>query len=211
MSDLDRTTAGTIVRELRVHAPFTALGTVLGLVVVAAIVHRGLPRGVSAWLFWSFHPAHVFLSAWATAGIYRLHCRDRIWRTILIGYFGAIGIATLSDCIIPYVGELVLGLPSKGAHIGVVEKWWLVNPLAAAGIVVAFYMPGTRFPHAGHVLFSTSASLFHMTMALGTSADGAMLVLVAAFLFLAVWLPCCTSDILFPLLFRGRLDEDRAI
>jgi len=26
-------------------------------------------------------------------------------------------------------------------------------------------------------------------------------VLVPVFLFLAVWLPCCTSDIVFPLLF----------
>jgi len=37
-----------------------------------------------------------------------------------------------------------------------------------------------------------------MAMAMGVSvqAYGA----VAIFLFLAVWLPCCTSDIVFPLL-----------
>lgn len=32
-------------------------------------------------------------------------------------------------------------------------------------------------------------------------ADGA---LIAVFLFLAVWLPCCTSDIVFPLLFTPK-------
>jgi hypothetical protein len=31
-----------------------------------------------------------------------------------------------------------------------------------------------------------------------------MAATLGAFLFLAVWLPCCTSDILFPLLFVGR-------
>jgi hypothetical protein len=38
-------------------------------------------------------------------------------------------------------------------------------------------------------------------MALGTDVTVSTAVLIAAFLFLAVWVPCCTSDILFPLLF----------
>jgi hypothetical protein len=37
-------------------------------------------------------------------------------------------------------------------------------------------------------------------MALGTSVDVVTTILIAAFLFLAVWVPCCTSDIVFPLL-----------
>ena len=30
-------------------------------------------------------------------------------------------------------------------------------------------------------------------------------VLIVVFLFLAVWVPCCTSDIVFPLIFARRL------
>jgi hypothetical protein len=94
-----------------------------------------------------------------------------------------------------------LGLPHKGLHIGAIEKWWLVNPLAVAGIALASVRPRTKFPHAAHVLLSTWASLFHMTMALESDVDAVTMVLIAVFLFLAVWLPCCTSDIVFPLLF----------
>ena len=194
-------TVSRIAKELRIHAPFTAFGTVAGIVIVAVIVHVHLPRGASVGLFWTFHPIHVLLSALVTTGMYRLHGKGGLWRTILIGYFGSVGIATLSDCVIPYVGELLLNLPHRGIHLGVFEKWWLVNPLAAVGIALGHFRPKTKFPHAGHVLLSTWASLFHMTMALGSDPGVVMFVLIAAFLFLAVWIPCCTSDIVFPLLF----------
>ena len=194
-------TARTIVKELRIHAPFTAFGTVTGIMVAAVLVHTGVPRSVSAGLFWTLHPAHVLLSALVTAGMYRLHGKGGLWQTIVIGYLGAVGIATLSDCIIPYVGEILLDMRYREIHLGAVEKWWLVNPLAGAGIALAYFRPKTKFPHAGHVLLSTWASLFHMTAALGRHPDAVMLLLIALFLFLAVWIPCCTSDIVFPLLF----------
>lgn len=191
----------TVARQLRIHAPFTAIGAFTGIVIVVLAVHLHLPRWASVRLFWTFHPIHVLLSALVTAGMYRLHGRGGLWQTILIGYFGSVGIATLSDCVIPYVGEVLLNLPHRAIHLGVLEKWWLVNPLAAAGIALAYFRPKTKFPHAGHVLLSTWASLFHMTMAIGTHLDAVMLVLIVVFLFLAVWIPCCTSDIVFPLLF----------
>lgn len=120
-----------------------------------------------------------------------------------IGYLGSVGISSLSDSVIPYIGELLLGLPNTGLHLGFIEKWWLVNPLAMLGIAVAYFNPATKFPHAGHVLVSTWASLFHVIMALdGTLTIGVALV-IFAFLFLAVWIPCCVSDIVFPLLFAN--------
>ena len=191
----------SIRKELRAHVPFTAFGTVTGIVIMAVVIHARLPKGTSSALFWTFHPLHVFLSASVTAGMYRLHGGGGVWRTLLIGYFGSIGIATLSDSIIPYIGEVLLDLPHRGIHLGMIEKWWLVNPLALAGIALAHIRPRTKFPHAGHVLLSTWASLFHITMALGTEVGVGTMLLVSVFLFLAVWVPCCTSDIVFPLLF----------
>ena len=198
-----------IANELRIHAPFTAFGTVTGIVIMAVVIHARMPKEISSALFWTFHPLHVFLSALVTAGMYRRHGAGGVWRTLLIGYLGSIGIATLSDSIIPYVGEVLLDLPHRGMHLGVIEKWWLVNPLALAGIALAYIRPRTKFPHAGHVLLSTWASLFHVTMALGTEVGAATVILVGAFLFLAVWIPCCTSDIVFPLLFATRGTEKR--
>jgi hypothetical protein len=203
MSLRNRMTVKTITDALRSHAPFTAFGTVTGIMIMAIMIQTRLPREVSAGVFWTLHPLHVLLSAQVTAGVYRLYRQGSLGRTILIGYVGSVGIATLSDSVIPYLGEILLELPYRGIHLGFVEKWWLVNPLAFIGIGLACYWPATKFPHAGHVLLSTWASLFHMTMAMGTQFDAVTLVLVVGFLFLAVWVPCCTSDIVFPLLFSG--------
>jgi hypothetical protein len=203
-------TTGTIAKELRTHAPFTAFGTVTGVMIMAVMIQTRVPMEMTSGLFWMFHPLHVLLSALVTAGMYRLHGSRGLWQTLLIGYAGSVGIATLSDSIIPYLGEIMLDLPHRGVHLGFIEKWWLVNPLALLGIALAWFRPSTKFPHAGHVLLSTWASLFHMTMAMGEQFDAVMLVLVVGFLFLAVWVPCCTSDIVFPLLLtRGEGKQAR--
>ncbi len=190
-----------VATELKAHAPFTLLGAMTGIILMVILASTNVPRSVSTVLFWGFHPLHVLLSALVTAGMYRLHSRGNLWTTLLIGYCGSIGIATLSDCLIPYLGEVLLALPNKGLHLGFIEKWWLVNPLALAGIAIAYWWPKTKFPHAGHVLLSTWASLFHMAMALGSQITLLTMTIVLVFLFLSVWLPCCVSDIVFPLLF----------
>ena len=190
-----------IPNELKAHAPFTAFGALTGVGIMVVVIYAQVPRSASSALFWTLHPMHVLLSALVTAAMYRLHGKGGFVGTVLVGYAGAIGIATLSDSIIPYFGEYLLGLPNKGIHLGFIEKWWLVNPLALVGITIAWFYPKTKTPHAGHVLLSTWASLFHMTMALGADVGLATMGFITVFLFLAVWVPCCTSDIVFPLLF----------
>jgi hypothetical protein len=201
-----------VVGELRHHVPFTLFGTVVGVGVMLAVVLGGVPGHVSHKLFYSFHPLHVLFSAMATAGMYTLHGRRNLLLVLVVGYVGAIGIATLSDSLIPYAGEALLGIHGighdghaheGGAHIGFIEKWWLVNPLAIAGVLIGYWRPHTKIPHALHVLLSMAASLFHVTMNLGGQIDVVTALVIAAFLFLAVWVPCCTSDIVFPLLLTG--------
>lgn len=197
-------TLKNIGKELRAHAPFTIFGALLGIGTIVVIDRTGISRSVSEHLFEVFHPLHVLLSAMVTVGLYRLYGKRSLWATVLIGYFGSVGIATLSDCVIPYLGEYLLGFENREIHLGFVEEWWLVNPLALIGIGIACLWPRTKFPHAGHVLLSTAASLFHMTMGLGDELSPLMIVVIPVFLFLAVWLPCCASDIVFPLLFSGQ-------
>ena len=72
---------------------------------------------------------------------------------------------------------------------------------AILGIIIAYFWPRTRFPHAGHVLISTWASSFHVLMNTHRELTPMMFVGVFIVLFIAVWLPCCVSDIVFPLLF----------
>ncbi|MCB9855572.1 MAG: hypothetical protein H6818_07765 [Phycisphaerales bacterium] len=189
--------------------PFTLLGAVSGILIalVLAVVHA--PRSLSQSLFWTLHPLHVLLSALTTASMFRLHSRRPSFLSVLlIGYVGSVGIATLSDSMIPYVGEYLLAMPNRGVHVGFFEKWWLVNPLAIAGVLLAYVRPTTAIPHAGHVLLSTWASLFHMMMAGETTPSIGSILSILAFLFLAVWIPCCTSDIIFPLLLTSRSRND---
>ena len=195
-----------IIKELKKHAPFTALGVSTAIIIM--IILYNFPIKFSYNIFYTLHPLHVLLSAFTTAAMYNLNTsnkgKTKFWIMILVGYLGSIGIATLSDSLIPYIGEIILNLPNKGIHIGFIEKWWLVNPLAFTGIIIAYFKPTTKIPHAGHVLLSTWASLFHVIMALGESVHWTLFIIVFLFLFLSVWIPCCTSDIVFPLLFAKR-------
>ncbi|MDD4537953.1 MAG: hypothetical protein PHT80_02975 [Lentisphaeria bacterium] len=199
-----------IVKELRRHAPFTVTGTASGMLIMGVLVSCDVPSSLSQALFWAFHPLHVMLSALVTAAMFRLHGGRGVWKTLFVGYVGSVGIATLSDCIIPYVGEWLLGWPDRALHLGFIEKWWLVNPLALAGIGIACRWPHTKLSHAGHVLLSTWASLFHMSMAFNQTSELSTFVFMAVFLFLAVWLPCCTSDIVFPMILsHNTLDREQ--
>lgn len=251
--------------ELKRHAPFTLFGALTG--ILCMFLFRGITAGAAQAVFYVFHPGHVLLSGMATTGMFLLYAHKRNLAVILlVGVAGGIGIATLSDSIIPFIGEQLLGIEISGhghghvegdshgsegagheghlheeesagehadanagvgeavgeagheheaevaghedhrsfverAHIGFIEKWYVIFPIAIAGVLIAYWRPKTKFPHAGHVLLSTWASSFHVLMEMG----GTLTVLQAAgslvFLFLAVWLPCCISDIVFPLLF----------
>lgn len=196
--------AREIIRQIKQHAPFTALGMASGIVVMLLMFHTHVSRSSSEMLFWLFHPMHILLSALVTTAMYRIYSKEGLLRTVIVGYVGSIGIATLSDSIIPFVGEWLLQLQRRGVHIGFIEKWWLVNPLALIGIVIGYAWQHTRFPHAGHIFVSTWASLFHITMAMDAPPGLMAGAAIALFLFLAVWIPCCTSDIVFPLIWTNK-------
>ncbi len=198
-----------IVKELKRHAPFTASGAATGIIIMAIMVFGNVPSSVSHTIFYTLHPIHVVLSALVTAAMYMKDRKGRIWVAILIGWTGSIGIATISDTIIPYLGGALLHVPmefhvpfletTKMPVIGI-EKWKIVNSAAIVGTAVGCWKQTTRIPHAGHVLLSTWASLFYFT-AFGIADWIPLLPFIFLFLFLAVWIPCCTSDIVYPLLF----------
>jgi hypothetical protein len=247
--------------ELKNHSPFTLLGAATGIVFMLAGQKWFAEQAET--LFTIFHPLHVVLSAMVTASLFEIHRKAKNFFVILIiGVVGAMGVATLSDCILPFFGETILGVavPTHAGthhhaedaapttieiedehehtdecehghedhadepehnihseacahehegcghprwHIGFIEEWYLVFPAAIIGVLLAYFKPSTHLPHASHVLISTWASSAHMLM--NTHADMTLTLLLGMFvvLFLAVWLPCCVSDIIFPLLFVG--------
>jgi hypothetical protein len=203
----------TILTELKNHAPFTLLGAVTG--ILCMILFRNLDYETNRRIFYVFHPAHVLLSTIVMTSMFQLHSPvRRFFGIFFIGFFGSVFLATLSDSLIPYIGEWILGMQInphghehtgfvEQAHIGFIEAWYVVLPAAAVGILAAILWPKTKFPHAGHILLSTWASSFHIMMAMQGRLSVWNLAGSFVFLFLAVWLPCCFGDIVFPLLFVG--------
>jgi len=220
----------TVRDELKAHIPFTLFGSLTGIAMM--LLFQGLSEPTTYRLFYVFHPLHVTLSAIVAGSIYRLHERARGFLTVLlVGYLSSVGTATVSNSVIPFFGESILGvaIPTEEAahgghrsptantdagvveesvepsgpkiHLGFIEEWYIVNPAAVIGILIGFWLPRTKLPHAGHILISTWASAAHILM--NTHADMTVLTLIGmtCVLFVAVWVPCCSSDIIFPLLF----------
>jgi len=233
-----REKAKHILVELAGHMPFTALGALLGIFFL--LVFKNVSGAGSHSLFSAFHPGHVVLSAMVTASMFKLHAaKKRFLLVLIVGYFGSVGIATLSDVVIPHIGAHLLGLDvpthvqlhhretastnrektavvyergeraysqeiehhERKIHLGFIEEWYIVNPAALLGVFIAYFLPRTKFPHAGHVLISTWASSSYLLMNMRSEITVAVAIGIFATLFIAVWLPCCISDIVFPLLF----------
>ncbi|MHC1564599.1 MAG: hypothetical protein ACXQTF_04665, partial [Candidatus Hecatellaceae archaeon] len=194
-----------IVKELGRHAPFTVFGATTGVAIMLLTVLFQVSPSVSSSIFYFLHPLHVVLSALVTSAIYLKYSR-KPWMAVWIGYVGSVGIATMSDVISPYLGGTLLNLEIE-FHLPFIEKWWLVNPLAFTGIAIGCWKHTTRLPHSGHVLLSTWTSLFYFT-AFGVGEWLSLLPAIFLFLFLSVWLPCCLSDIVFPLLFVPPAEDE---
>jgi hypothetical protein len=194
-----------IAHELKEHAPFTALGALTGIVIMVIVVLGNVPSHVSNTIFYTLHPLHVLLSALVTTAMYVRYRKAKFWGAILIGWTGAIGVATISDAIIPYLGGSLLHAQME-FHVPFIEEWW-INLLALGGIAIGYWKQTTKIPHLGHVLLSTWASLFYL-IAFGIVDNWIpLLPLIFLFLFIAVWIPCCTSDIVYPLLFVRKRPE----
>ncbi|MFA5239521.1 MAG: hypothetical protein WC476_07445 [Phycisphaerae bacterium] len=215
-----------VLVELKAHSPFTIFGAFTGIALM--FLFRNISHQSSYKLFYVFHPAHVVLSAMVTASLFRLHSKTKGFLIVLIvGYVGSIGIATLSDSILPFLGEDILGVtvPTEAAvhqqahpndndiaedehehqhghelHLGFIEEWYIVNPAALLGIAIAYFLPRTKLPHAFHILISTWASSAHIMMNTNQSITVVLAAGILIVLFISVWLPCCFSDIIFPML-----------
>lgn len=190
-----------VLQELREHIPFTMLGATSGIILF--ILLRNIPYSLSFKLFYVFHPLHVLLSTFVASSMYKLHKgkKPNIFLFFLIGFVGPLLIATISDSIIPFIGESILRLPHRELHLGFIERWYIVNPVGFLGTAIAYFIPNTKFPHSGHIFISTWATLFHVMMAVDKSVSVFVYLSTLILLFFSDWIPCCFSDIVFPLLF----------
>jgi hypothetical protein len=188
-----------IAHELKEHIPFTALGAATGIPIMALILLFDVPYDTSETFFYTFHFAHIFMSAFVTTALYMRYRKGKIWTAILIGWTGALLTCTASDVLLPYLGGSLL-LADMHLHVPFIERPYTI-PLGLAGAALGYWKQTTKIPHFGHVLLSTWASLFYI-LAFGHIAANwiALLPVIILILFLSVWIPCVGSDIVYPLL-----------
>src|SRR4030042_1802154 len=145
-----------IAEELKEHIPFTALGAVTGIIIMVVIVLGSVPSHISQTAFYVSHPVHVLLSALVTTAMYMRYRKAKIWVAILIGWTGSIGLATISDAMIPYLSGTLLNAHME-FHVPFIEEWW-ISFVALAGIGIGYWRQTTKTPHFAHVLVSPWAS-----------------------------------------------------
>ncbi|MDP3921524.1 MAG: hypothetical protein Q8R76_12060 [Candidatus Omnitrophota bacterium] len=209
-----------IIRELKAHLPYTALGTLAGIgllsIIRYAFVDRaGLdPNTTLQSLFHLFHFGHVYLSAMSTTAIFYRH-ENNLVKACWVGLWATLLFCGLSDFLIPYIGGWVLGVPMT-MHLCLFEEpipVLLFNSLGIlTGLVVVSKLKRiSYFSHGAHVCISGFASLFYLV---SYGVDDWYRFILGLFVIstVAVVIPCCSSDIIMPLSFvsgaHGHEHED---
>jgi len=189
----------TIFRELWHHAPFTLSASILAGILVIILFASGLAdNSTLRELFEIAHPLHVLVSAAATAAIYNKY-KKSVFNGILIGVVGAILIGTISDILLPWIAGNLFSLHTH-LHLPIVEKPLVIIGVAIIGSLFGIYAGMFRVNHSIHIFLSVFASFFYL---LAFSIELSLFAILANSLivFLAVYIPCCVSDIVFPILF----------
>jgi len=200
--------------ELSHHLPFSILSVSIGLMFVGLFTIITEMLGIqnvspySEELFHIFHPVHLLFSAIATTAMFWQH-EKRVIKAAIIGFVGSVGICGISDIIIPYISGFLLGAQMH-LHICIVQHPQLILPFVFVGILMGFFAPGTLekqegviFSHSLHVMVSAIASILYL-VSFGVTDWIHRLGAILIYMVLAVVIPCCTSDIVFPLLFTSQ-------
>ena len=186
-----------IIKELKEHIPFTLLAVIVSIGLVIFIRYY-LKKELNEEVFHFFHFFHIIASAMVTGGLFYKYTKKFI-NSLVIGISGALIIGSLSDVIFPYLGGVLLNLDIH-FHLPLIEEPFSTLGFALIGSFLGIGFKMTKFPHFTHVFLSVFASLFYILV---FTSSFVLSYFIGAFfiVFLAVIIPCCLSDIVFPLIF----------
>ena len=185
-----------LLKEFLEHLPFATGAAILAFAFV--FLSRFIGWSFGPEIFEGVHFSHLFFSAFATSAVYARYKNNFVY-AILIGVFGAILIGSISDVIFPYLGALIFGI-DVSFHLPIFEESFLVLLISGFGALAGRVFKVSHFSHSFHVFLSVFASLFYLvSFSVFTGLLSFLVVLLLV--ILAVWLPCCLSDLWFPLLF----------
>lgn len=197
-----------ILTELMHHIPFSTFGVMVALLMMGVLTflaeiagsHEAMPDALED-LYHVFHPSHIFISAVATTAMFTKHDKN-VLKAVLVGFLGSIVICTLSDAIFPFIGGLMIG-GKMNFHVDILQHPGIVLPFAVIGTVAGLTAPksfekATEYSHSMHVFVSSVASILYL-LAFGLDHWVHHLGGVFMVTIFAVMIPCCLSDIVFPL------------
>jgi len=169
-------------------------------------------RGAGDRLIWAsevmfhvLHPIHLLLSAMATTAMFFRYER-RSGKAVVVGFIGSVGVCGLSDIFMPFLAGHWLAAEHMHFHWCLIAHPQVVLPFVALGILSGLAAASTVgrstiFSHSAHVLVSCAASLFYLiSYGVDDWFVAAKFPHVFGIVVLCVTIPCCLSDILFPLL-----------
>ena len=189
----------TILHELKHHLPFTLGASLVAGGLIALIFVFGLESsGFFAKGFEFAHPIHVLVSAAATSAIYFKYKKSFLG-SFLVGVFGAILVGSVSDIILPWLAGNLIFLQTS-FHLPILENPILILGAGVVGSVMGIRFGMFKINHSLHIFLSIAASLFYL-LAFSSAVSLWVILLVSLIVFLTVYIPCCVSDIVLPLMF----------
>lgn len=189
-----------VLHELKEHIPFTAFATLTALVLFSFLMNY-IGKHTEL-LFNFFHPAHIFFSSIVSAAIFYKY-KNKFLLAIFIGFIISLFMASISDIIFPYLGSLIFNIPIS-FHLPLAENPILIISVAILGPLIGVLKRITKMPHFLHVFISVFASLLYI-FAYSISPNILTLILIFIIVFISVIIPCCLSDIVFPLIIHDRI------
>ncbi|MCM8808570.1 MAG: hypothetical protein NC816_03330 [Candidatus Omnitrophica bacterium] len=206
-----------ILLSLSHHLPFSVLSVSIGLIFVGIlnfiveILEIENPTTYFEELFHIFHPSHILFSALATTTMFWKH-EKKFLKAFIIGIIGSAGICGISDIFMPYISGFLLGAKME-LHICIIQHPQIILPFLFLGVFVGYVAPetlekseGVIFSHSLHVFISAIASIFYL-ISFGLTEWTHQIGSVLIYMVLAVIIPCCASDIIFPLFFISQKSE----
>lgn len=193
-----------ILKELEEHIPFTAAAALVSIIIMSFLLIKQNLISYATSFFLLFHLAHVLFSSIVSTAIF-YNYKKKILLSLFSGILIAVSVGSISDIIFPYLGILLFNLPIS-FHLPLLESPLLILGIALFGSVTGIIARKTKFPHFAHVLISLLASLLYI---FSYSTNFSILTFLLIFLItsVSVIVPCCLSDIIFPLLFQNKFKK----
>ncbi|MCK9567965.1 hypothetical protein M0R72_03340 [Candidatus Pacearchaeota archaeon] len=191
-----------ILKELKEHIPFTLAATLLSVIIMSFLLLKENFISYAVSMFYIFHPMHILFSSIVSTAIFYNHTK-KIIPAIIVSIFVSLFIGTLSDSILPYFGSSLFGIPIS-FHLPALENPILIFGASLVGASFGVLIRKTKFPHFLHVFISVFASLLYI-FAYSTNFSMLTIFLIFIITSVSVIIPCCLSDIVFPMIFQRRL------